>query len=67
MLNNGNSPALLTVSAGTHTIGAPTVLDSNVTLLPAAGSQLTISGGLSGGRLLAYRRRSRDGRFQRRQ
>jgi autotransporter-associated beta strand protein len=48
LLNNGTSPALLTVSAGTHTIGAPIVLDSNVTLLAAAGSQLTIAGGLSG-------------------
>ena len=47
-LANGASPATLTVSAGSDTISAPVALDSNVIVLPAAGSQLTISGGISG-------------------
>ena len=33
---------------GTDTITGPLVLGSNVTVLPAAGSQLTVSGGISG-------------------
>jgi autotransporter-associated beta strand protein len=46
---NGANPATLTVVAGSSdTISAPVVLDSNVTVLPAAGSQLTISAGISG-------------------
>ena len=48
VLNNGTNPATLTVTSGTHTISAPIVLDSNVKLLPAPGTQLTLSGGLSG-------------------
>ena len=47
-LANGSSPATLTVSAGSHTISAPLALGSNVTVVPAAGSQLTLSGGVSG-------------------
>ena len=52
-LDNGASPATLTVSAGSDTISAPVALASNVTVLPAAGSQLTISGGISGAGALA--------------
>ena len=33
---------------GTDTITGPLAFDSNVTVLPAAGSQLTVSGGISG-------------------
>jgi autotransporter-associated beta strand protein len=48
LLSNGASPATVTVAAGADTISAPLALESNVTLLPAAGSQLTLSGGISG-------------------
>ncbi len=47
-LDNGDSPATLIVAAGSDTINAPVLLDSSVLVLPAAGSQLTISGGISG-------------------
>ena len=47
-LNGGGSPATLTVAAGWHTISAPVVLDSSVTVLPAADWELTVSGGISG-------------------
>lgn len=47
-LANGASPATVTVAAGSDAISAPLELASNVTFLPAAGSQLTISGGISG-------------------
>jgi fibronectin-binding autotransporter adhesin len=47
-LANGASPATLTVAAGSHTISAPLTLGSNVTVVPAAGSRLTVSGGVSG-------------------
>ena len=47
-LGSAASPATLTVAAGSDTISAPVALDNNVTILPAAGSQLTISGGISG-------------------
>ena len=36
------------IDAGTDTITGPLELDSNVTVLPVAGSQLTIAGGISG-------------------
>ncbi len=51
-LANGGSRARITVSSGSHTISAPVELDSNLTVLPAAGSQLTISGGITGAAVL---------------
>jgi autotransporter-associated beta strand protein len=47
-LANGSDSAAITVSAGNHTISAPVALDSRLTILPAAGSQLNISGGITG-------------------
>ena len=47
-LDNAASAATLTVAAGQDTIDAPVALNSSATILPAAGSQLTISGGVSG-------------------
>ena len=47
-LANGAGAATLTVAAGSDTISAPVALDSNLIAAAAAGSQLTISGGLSG-------------------
>jgi autotransporter-associated beta strand protein len=47
-LDGGASPATVTVMSGSHTISAPVALDSDVALLPAAGSQLTLSGGIAG-------------------
>ena len=46
-LANGGSGGRITVSSGSHTISVPVELDSNLTVLPAAGSQLTISGGIT--------------------
>ena len=40
--------ALVTVSAGSHTIAAPLMLASNTNFAPAVGTQLTISGAISG-------------------
>ena len=40
--------ALVTVSAGSHTIAAPLVLAGSVDFAPASGTQLTISGAISG-------------------
>ena len=37
-LANGGSGARITVSSGSHTISAPVELDSNLTVLPAAGT-----------------------------
>ena len=50
-LNNGSSNATITVSAGSQTIAAPVVLESNVNVTLAGGASLTISGGIgqSGG------------------
>jgi len=48
LLANGADSATLTVAAGEDTISAPVALQSNLVVLPAAGSQLTISGGISG-------------------
>ena len=48
MLNDGANSATLTVATGSDTIGAAVILDSSVTMLPAAGSKLTVSGGISG-------------------
>ena len=39
---------LIVAAANSDTISAPVALESNVTVLPAAGSQLNISGGVSG-------------------
>ncbi|MGO9110783.1 MAG: beta strand repeat-containing protein, partial [Thermoguttaceae bacterium] len=47
-LNNGTNSANIVVSAGSQTISAPLLLDSNVVVVPTAGSQLTISGPISG-------------------
>jgi hypothetical protein len=45
--DRGNN-ATVTISSGKHAISAPVALDSSVVILPAAGSQLNISGGISG-------------------
>ncbi|MGO9115920.1 MAG: dockerin type I domain-containing protein [Thermoguttaceae bacterium] len=47
-LANGTSPATLAVAEGSDTISAPVALDSDVAVLPGTGSQLIISGGISG-------------------
>ncbi len=47
-LDNGGSPATVAASAGSNTISAPVALLSNVVLAPAAGSQLNVSGNISG-------------------
>jgi len=47
-LANGTGLAMLTVAAGWHTISAPIELDSNVMVLPVAGSRLTILGNMNG-------------------
>ena len=43
-LANGSSSAAVTVAAGTQTISAPIMLDSNVTISAAAATVLTVSG-----------------------
>jgi hypothetical protein len=43
-LANGTSTATVTVLAGTQTISAPVIFDSNVAISAAAGSKLTVSG-----------------------
>jgi autotransporter-associated beta strand protein len=40
--------SIVTVSGGGYTISAPLALNGNLTVLPAAGSQLTISGDITG-------------------
>ena len=47
-LDNGGNSASIAVSAGNQTISAPVGLVSSVVVTPAASSQLTISGGISG-------------------
>ena len=47
-LDNGTATASIAVAAGSQTISAPVALESNVVVVPAAGSQLTISGAISG-------------------
>jgi fibronectin-binding autotransporter adhesin len=47
-LNNGASPAVVTVSSGSHTIAEDIALLSNLGVLPATGTTLTISGVVSG-------------------
>jgi autotransporter-associated beta strand protein len=56
---NGGTSAIITVVAGSHTISAPLQLDSNVTILPAAGSELTISGNVSGAAALVINDRGK--------
>ncbi|MGO9114213.1 MAG: autotransporter-associated beta strand repeat-containing protein [Thermoguttaceae bacterium] len=47
-LDNGTESATITVAAGNDAVSAPVLLTSNLVVDPAAGSQLTISGGISG-------------------
>jgi autotransporter-associated beta strand protein len=47
LANSGNAAAI-TVSAGSQTISAPVDMASSVVVSPAAGSKLTISGGITG-------------------
>lgn len=47
-LNDGSSPATLTVDSGSHTIDAPLQLASRVIVDPAAGSSLSITQAISG-------------------
>ena len=47
-LDNGTASANIAIAEGRQTISVPVVLDSSVVVLPAAGSQLTISGPISG-------------------
>ena len=47
-LNNGANAATVVVSGGTHTIAAPVTLVSSASLASAAGTQLTLSGVVSG-------------------
>ena len=47
-LGNGPNSATMTVAAGNQTISAPVLLTSNLVVSPAAGSQMTISGGVAG-------------------
>ena len=47
-LANGGNSASITVSSGSQTISAPLALGSNLAVLPAAGSRLTVTGGISG-------------------
>jgi fibronectin-binding autotransporter adhesin len=47
-LNNGASPAVVTVSSGSHTIAENVVLLSNMSVAPAADTTLTVSGVISG-------------------
>ena len=46
--DGGAGPAMLAAVAGSHTISAPVALQSNLLVSPAAGSQVTISGDISG-------------------
>jgi hypothetical protein len=41
---NGSSSAVLTIAAGTQTISAPVVLDSNITISAAASTVLNVTG-----------------------
>jgi autotransporter-associated beta strand protein len=47
-LDNGTASVNIAVAAGSQTISAPVVLESNVVVAPAAGSRLTMSGPISG-------------------
>ncbi len=49
LLDNGLSQATIAVSAGSDTIAAPLTVASNLVVTAAAGSILTISGGITGG------------------
>ncbi len=47
-LSTSSGPASVTATAGSHTIACPLVLASIANFAPASGTQLTISGGISG-------------------
>lgn len=47
-LSNGTSPTSVSVTSGSHTIAENVALLSNLGVIPASGTTLTISGGLSG-------------------
>ena len=47
-LDNGSGSATITVAAGNQAINVPVLLTSNLVVSAAAGSQLTVSGGISG-------------------
>ncbi len=47
-LNNGANAATISVMHGSHTISAPVLLNSNLSIAPAAGTTLTISGAIGG-------------------
>jgi hypothetical protein len=47
-LNNGSNNALITVAHGSHTISAPVLLSSNLSIAPASGTSLTLSGAIAG-------------------
>ncbi len=53
MLSATSRLALVAVSAGSQTIAAPLTLASNATFAPASGTQLTLSGAVSGTGALA--------------
>jgi autotransporter-associated beta strand protein len=46
--SNSGSNALLTITSGSHAISAPVILASNVTIAPALGAAVNISGNISG-------------------
>ena len=47
-LDNGGLDSVITVANGLHEISAPVVLAGNATVKPAIGSELTLSGSLTG-------------------
>jgi autotransporter-associated beta strand protein len=47
-LNNGTSNALITVAHGSHAISAPVLLNSNLSIAPASGTNVTLSGAIAG-------------------
>jgi len=52
ILDNGTNAATVTVAAGSHSIAAPVVLNSDVTVSTALGTALSISGPISGSKSL---------------
>jgi autotransporter-associated beta strand protein len=51
-LNNGASNAVTTVTSGSHTIAENVLLLSHLDVIPATGTTLTVSGGISGAKNL---------------
>ena len=47
-LNNGTSNAVITVTSGSHTIAENVALLSNLDVIPATSTQLTMSGAITG-------------------